>query len=175
MARRAAGGADRAPRRRASRAGPKLALAVQGLEDFAGLPARATLARWIRAALAGDATITLRFVGSREGERLNREFRGKDYATDVLTFDYRVRGAGDAAGAGGWPGPVLADIVVCPPVVRMGARRRGRSYRDHLAHLVVHGTLHAQGYDHLYPAAAAAMEAREVRILSLLGVGNPYV
>jgi len=168
MARRAAGGAE-LPRRRVSRATPKLALAVQGLDDFAGLPARATLARWIKAALAGDAAITLRFVGSREGERLNREFRGKDYATDVLTFDYRARTAGDAAG------PVLADIVICPPVVRMGAHRRGRSYRDHLAHLVVHGTLHAQGYDHLQPAAAAAMEAREVRILSLLGVGNPYV
>ena len=166
MARRAAGGADRAPRRRASRAGPKLALAVQGLEDFAGLPARATLARWIRAALAGDATITLRFVGSREGEQLNRTFRGKDTATDVLTFDYAPQGSG---------GLVCADIVICPPVVRMGARRRGRTYRDHLAHLVVHGTLHAQGFDHLEPDDAARMEAREVRILALLGVGNPYV
>jgi len=165
MARRAAGGADPGARRPA-RTAPKLALTVQGREHFAGLPARATLARWVRTALTRDADITLRFVGSREGERLNREFRGKDYAADVLTFDYTLR---DSAGA------VCADIVICPPVVRMGARRRRRSYGNHLAHLVVHGTLHAQGFDHLHPAAAAAMEAREVRILALLGVGNPYV
>ncbi len=139
---------------------------MQGREHFAGLPSEATLARWMRAALARDADITLRFVGSREGERLNRAFRGKDTATDVLTFDYVPHGAG---------GPVCADIVICPPVVRMGARRRGRAYRDHLAHLVVHGTLHAQGFDHVEPAAATRMEAREVQILALLGVGNPYV
>lgn len=163
MARRAAGGADRGFVPVHGRV--KLALTVQGREHFAGLPSPATLQRWMQAALDRDADITLRFVGSREGERLNREFRGKDYATDVLTFDYRP---------GGGTGPVQADIVVCPPVVRMGARRRGRSYLDHLTHLVVHGTLHAQGFDHLDRAAAAAMEAREVEVLARLGVPDPY-
>lgn len=164
MARRAAGGAE--PGFAPKHGRVKLTLTVQGRERFAGLPSAAALARWMRAALDRDADITLRFVGNREGEQLNREFRGKDYATDVLTFDYRPGGDGAA--------PVQADIVICPPVVRMGARRRGRGYVDHLTHLVVHGTLHAQGFDHLEPAAAAAMEAREVEVLAKLGIGHPY-
>ena len=94
---------------------------------------------------------------------MNRDFRGKDYATDVLTFDYAHT-------------PVVrADIVLCLPVVRRAARERRRLLRDHLAHLVVHGTLHAQGLDHENPAAAQAMEAREVSILAQLGFGNPYL
>ncbi len=140
-----------------------LDLAIQGHARFDDLPARATLKRWIGAALDRDAEITLRLVDAREGRKLNRDFRGKDYATDVLTFDYAHM-------------PVVrADIILCVPVVKREARERQRLFRDHLAHLVVHGTLHAQGLDHDHPAAARAMEAREVSILAQLGFGDPYL
>ncbi len=141
---------------------PALRLSVQGHNRFARLPARATLARWISAALDRDAEIVLRFVDAREGRRLNREFRGKDYATDVLTFGYSQA-------------PVVqADLVICPAVVRSAARELRRPFRDRLAHLVVHASLHALGYDHDRPAAARAMEAREVAVLAALGYGDPY-
>lgn len=141
---------------------PTLDLAIQGHARFDDLPARSTLRRWISVALDRDAEVTLRFVDAREGRALNRDFRGKDYATDVLTFDYAHT-------------PVVrADIIVCLPVVRRAARERRRHFRDHLAHLVVHGALHAQGLDHDHPAAAHAMEAREVSILARLGFGHPY-
>jgi probable rRNA maturation factor len=137
------------------------AIALQGHSRFAGLPAPRTIRRWIAAALRGNAEITLRFVDAREGRRLNRSFRRRDYATDVLTFEY--------------PGTrVVADIVVCVPVVRRAARERDRTLREHLAHLVVHGVLHAQGHSHERPPAARRMESREIRILAELGFGNPY-
>ena len=118
--------------------------------------------RWIKAALDRDAELTLRFVGAAEARRLNREFRGKDYATNVLTFDYQHA-------------PVVrADIVLCVPVVRREAREQRKGFRDHLAHLVVHGVLHAQGHDHDRAARARTMEAREVRILAGLGIDDPY-
>lgn len=142
---------------------PALDLTIQGLGRFAGMPARATLARWIAAALERDADLVLRFVGADEGRRLNRAFRGRDYATDVLTFDYAQAPR------------VQADIVICPSVVRRAARARGRPFRAHLAHLVVHATLHAQGYEHERAAAARRMEAREVGILARLGVSDPYL
>ncbi len=111
---------------------PALTLSIQGQAGFAGLPARSTLVRWIRAALERDSQLTLRFVGSREGRRLNRDYRGKDYATDVLTFGYATA-------------PIVqADIVICVPVVRREAGA-GQAVYDHLAHLVVHATLHAHG------------------------------
>lgn len=141
---------------------PALALALQGHSRFAGLPARPTIARWIGAALQFDAGLTLRFVDAREGRRLNRQFRARDYATDVLTFTY------------GHAPTVTADIVICVPVVRRAARERGLPLRAHLAHLIVHGTLHAQGYDHDRVAAARKMEACEIRILEGLGIENPY-
>jgi probable rRNA maturation factor len=140
-----------------------LDLTIQGLGRFAGMPARATLARWIAAALERDADLVLRFVGAGEGRRLNRTFLGRDYATDVLTFDYAQAPR------------VQADIVICPSVVRRAARERGRPFRAHLAHLVVHAALHAQGYEHERPAAARRMEAREVGILARLGVSDPYL
>ena len=139
-----------------------LALSIQGQGRFDGLPARSTLVRWITAALERDAEITLRFVGAAEGRRLNREFRGKDYATNVLTFDYRHAPV------------VAADIVVCVPVVRREAREQRKAFRDHLAHLVVHGALHAQGHDHDTAARARRMEGREVQVLARLGIGDPY-
>ena len=139
-----------------------LLLAVQGHSRFTGLPPRATLARWIRPALERDAEITLRFVGAAEGRRLNRDYRGRDYATDVLTFDYADAPA------------IHADIVLCVPVIRREAREQHKKYRDHLAHLVVHGVLHAQGYDHDRAARARRMESLEVEILAGLGLPDPY-
>jgi probable rRNA maturation factor len=139
-----------------------LLLAVQGHSRFTGLPPRATLARWIRPALERDAEITLRFVGAAEGRRLNRDYRGRDYATDVLTFDYADAPA------------IHADIVLCVPVIRREAREQHKRYRDHLAHLVVHGVLHAHGYDHDRAARARRMESREVEILAGLGLPDPY-
>ncbi len=141
---------------------PTIDLTIQGLGRFATMPARATLARWIAAALECDAQLVVRFVGAREGRRLNCTFRGRDYAADVLTFDYAQTPR------------VLADIVICPPAVRRAARERGLTFRAHLAHLVVHATLHAQGYNHDRAAAARQMEAREVEILARLGLDDPY-
>jgi probable rRNA maturation factor len=139
-----------------------LAVSIQGQGRFDGLPARSTLLRWIKAALERDAELALRFVGAAEARRLNREFRGRDYATNVLTFGYQRA-------------PVVhADIVLCVPVVRREAREQRKGFRDHLAHLVVHGVLHAQGHDHDRAADARAMEAREVRILARLGIDDPY-
>jgi probable rRNA maturation factor len=141
---------------------PALLLSVQGRSRFAGLPARPTLARWLVAALEADAEITLRFVGSTEARRLNRDFRDRDYATNVLTFDYARAPA------------VHADIVLCVPVIRREAREQRKPPRAHLAHLVVHGALHAQGYGHERAAPARKMEAREVAILAALGLPDPY-
>ncbi len=139
-----------------------LALSIQGQGRFVGLPARSTLLRWVEAALESDAELTVRFVGAAEARRLNREFRGKDYATNVLTFDYQHA-------------PVVrADIVLCVPVVRSEAREQRKGFREHLAHLVVHGVLHAHGHDHARARDAKRMEAREVRILAGLGIDDPY-
>ena len=139
-----------------------LRLAVQGRSRFAGLPARATLARWVALALEGDAEITLRFVGAAEGRRLNRDYRGRDYATNVLTFDYERAPT------------VHADIVLCVPVIRREAGAERRSLRAHLAHLVVHGVLHAQGYRHERLREAARMQRREVALLAALRIADPY-
>ena len=139
-----------------------LALSIQGQGRFVGLPARSTLLRWVEAALESDAELTVRFVGAAEARRLNREFRGKDYPTNVLTFDYQHAPF------------VVADIVLCVPVVRREAREQRKGFREHVAHLVVHGVLHAQGHDHDRARDAKRMEAREVRILASLGIDDPY-
>jgi len=140
-----------------------LQLAIQGRTHFAELPARLTLARWVSGAVDGEAEITLRFVGSAEGRRLNRDFRGRDYATNVLTFSYAQQPA------------VTADIVLCVPVVRREAREQRKDPRHHLAHLVVHGVLHARGFDHETARPAREMEAQEVAILARLGIPDPYL
>jgi len=123
---------------------------------------RADVARWIRAALAVPAEITVRIVDGDEGLALNRDFRGQDHATNVLTFPY-----GDA--------PTLAaDLVLCAPVVEAQAKAQALDLVAHYAHLIVHGTLHAQGFDHERAAEAKRMEARESEILVGLGFADPY-
>ena len=128
----------------------------------AALP-RHKVTRWIRHALSSDAEITVRIVNAEEGQRLNREFRHKDYATNVLTFDY----AQDPV--------VMADLVLCAPVVAKEAKEQGKTLQAHYAHLLVHGALHAQGWDHETSAADAdEMEDYEIAILQEMGLPNPY-
>ena len=125
--------------------------------------ARHKVIRWIRHALDADAEITVRIVDAEEGQTLNRDFRKKDYATNVLTFDYTQAPL------------VTADLVLCAPVVAKEAKEQGKTLQSHYAHLIVHGTLHAQGWDHeTSKVDAEAMEAREIEILSGLGFKNPY-
>ena len=141
---------------------PRLSLAVQYGVAPTKLPAPATLRRWAKVAAERDAAVTLRFVGKREGQTLNALYRGKEYATNVLAFAY------DKAPR------VAGDIVLCAPVLRDEARTQGKTLADHCAHLVVHGMLHLQGYDHDTAREARVMEARETALLAQLGVSDPY-
>jgi probable rRNA maturation factor len=129
----------------------------------AALPRHVVL-RAIRHALADDAEITVRIVGEEEGRALNNSYRQKDYATNVLTFDYEQEPV------------VVADLVLCAPVVAREAKEQGKTLAAHYTHLLVHGTLHAQGWDHENSTAdAQEMEAYEVAILAGLGLSNPYL
>jgi len=123
---------------------------------------RHKVARWIRAALEAPAEITVRIVGADEGRALNRDYRGKDYATNVLTFDYEHEPV------------VVADLVLCADVVAREAAEQRVDLGAHYAHLLVHGTLHAQGHDHEVDAEAHVMEARETEVLAGLGFDDPY-
>ncbi|HRO61008.1 MAG TPA: rRNA maturation RNase YbeY, partial [Burkholderiaceae bacterium] len=116
-----------------------------------------------------DMRLTLRFVGEAEARALNRDYRGRDYATNVLTFAYH-----DAPHLDGHTGPAEADIVICLPVLAREARARRIPLEHHLAHLVVHGALHACGHDHELDAEARDMEARETRVLARFGIPDPY-
>jgi probable rRNA maturation factor len=127
----------------------------------AALP-RHKVARWIRHALGSDAEITVRIVDAEEGQALNRDYRHKDYATNVLTFDYTQQPV------------VTADLVLCAPVVAKEAKEQGKTLQEHYAHLLVHGALHAQGWDHDDEEDAQVMELRESEIMARLGFENPY-
>jgi len=145
---------------------PQLSVTVQYVAAGDDLPARPLLRRWIEAALDADAagvTVVLRFVEEAESRVLNRRHRRKDRPTNVLSFVYD-----DEHGA------PRGDIVLCAPVLRSEAVQQGKPFAAHCAHLVVHGMLHLQGYDHEQAAKAARMEAREIAILAGLGFGNPY-
>jgi probable rRNA maturation factor len=141
---------------------------VQIATRRAGVPHARSFARWANAAFARSSShrmskgteLTIRVVGAAESRKLNRTWRGKDKPTNVLSF---------AAEA-----PVLGDLAICAPVVAREAREQGKSPSAHWAHMVVHGVLHLQGYDHENDRDAQRMEARETRILAQLGMPNPY-
>ncbi len=141
---------------------PKLSLSVQYAANATDLPTRAQFRRWVKAALQHDVQITLRIVDEAEGRELNRNFRGKDYATNVLTFVYDNEL------------PIYGDLVICAPVAEREAREQHKDLTAHYAHLTVHAVLHLQGYEHDDDDEAAAMEARETAILLKLGYADPY-
>ena len=123
---------------------------------------RHKVARWLKAALESDAELTVRMVDAEEGQALNRDYRQKDYATNVLTFDYTQEPV------------VMADLILCAPVIEREAQEQNKALVAHYAHMLVHGALHAQGWDHLEDDEAQAMEQREREILAALGFDDPY-
>ena len=136
-----------------------------------GLPSPLSFRRWVDATLAGakrrkPAELAIRIVGTREGRHLNRDYRGKDYATNVLSFPIELP-----------PGislPLIGDLAICAPVVAREAAEQGKPANHHWAHMTVHGVLHLLGYDHIEDADAEVMETLETRILAKLGIGDPY-
>lgn len=161
----------------------RLELEVQQAENFTPLPAEDKLAAWAEAALISNrhgvepfpytqAGVVLRFVDEAEGQELNRDYRGKDYATNVLSFEFD------------WPEEIekpadepeyLGDLVICVPVVEREVQEQNKEFEQHLAHLIVHGMLHLQGFDHLTDVEAEEMESLEISIMQNLGFANPYL
>lgn len=137
---------------------------IQQVSRLPSIPSSIQFRRWLRAALPKSATLALRIVNAKEAQELNRAFRGKDYATNVLTFVYHAHGAKKLEG----------DIVLCAPVVAREAKEQGKDLRAHYAHLTVHGALHLMGLDHESAQEARKMETREIEILALMGFANPY-
>ncbi|HEY8608812.1 MAG TPA: rRNA maturation RNase YbeY [Noviherbaspirillum sp.] len=144
----------------------KLTLAIQYPDTrLKEVLSRASLRRWVQAALFAPAELTIRLVDAEEGRMLNREYRQKDYATNVLTFAYTEDEDSEVT---------CADIILCTDVLQREAAEQGKPVQAHAAHLVVHGVLHAQGYDHETDEEAAEMEQLEIDILASLGEPNPY-
>ena len=141
----------------------RLDLSVQYACHREGVPLRADFLRWARAALQGGGQVTIRLVEADEGQELNRDYRGKDYATNVLSFPYETAPR------------LMGDLVICHAVVAREAAEQGKPLAAHYAHLVVHGMLHLQGYDHeTSDEDAAEMENEERRIMATLGYPDPY-
>jgi len=137
-------------------------ITVQRRVSARGVPSPARLRQWARAALGGQAgEVTLRIVGAAESRTLNREYRGKDKPTNVLSFPYEAPGE-------------LGDLVLCAPVVNREAKEQGKAAAAHWAHMVVHGVLHLRGFDHIRTADAKVMEDRERAILARLAFADPY-
>lgn len=152
-----------------SRPSVQLDLSVSYALPRKGLPSSASFRRWVEAALETRirrADLAIRLVAEREGKALNRHYRGKDHATNVLSFPAEL--------PEGVKLPVLGDIVICAPVVAREAHRQGKEVLAHYAHLTVHGVLHLLGWDHENPREAKAMEDLERQILDLLGYADPY-
>jgi len=141
---------------------PRLSLAVQYASHAPDVPARPQLRRWFQRALQRDLRVTLRLVDEAEGRELNRQFRSKDYATNVLTFVYDE------------PEGLSGDVVICVPVVQREATAQGKSLTAHFAHMVIHAALHLQGYDHENEADAVEMETLERRLMLELRHPDPY-
>ncbi len=137
-------------------------ISVLGAGRFRSVPSRSTLVRWVALALERSARIALVLTDARAARRLNRTYRQRDYPTNVLTFCYQ-----DAP-------VVVADVVVCVAVARAEAAQQGKTLREHLAHLVIHGVLHAQGYDHIRARQASRMQELEIALLARLRIPNPY-
>ena len=141
---------------------PDLSLSVQYAAKPADVPSRGLFRVWVNAAQESDAAVTIRIVDEIEGRGLNRDYRGKDYATNVLTFVYEQI-------------PIcMGDIVLCAPVVSREAEEQGKDVESHYAHMIIHGMLHLQGYDHEDEDEALAMEAVETHIMRRLGYTDPY-
>ena len=140
----------------------KLSLAVQYACDAQSMPTRAQLRRWIKAALQRDVCMTLRIVDEAEGRELNKNYRGKDYATNVLTFVYDDTDQ------------LTGDVVICAPVVAKEAAAQHKDLPSHYAHLAIHAALHLQGYDHENDTDAAEMEALETTLMLKLRYPDPY-
>lgn len=130
-------------------------------EHRAVLP-RHAVQRWVRSALSCEGEITVRIVDAEEGQTLNHQFRQKNYATNVLTFDYSHEPI------------VMADLILCAPVIEREAQEQGKTLAEHYAHMLVHGTLHAQGWDHIKAREAREMEAYETALMQALGFADPY-
>ena len=141
----------------------RLALTVQYAAANDGLPTRSQLRAWVKAALEHDADVTVRLVAAEEGRTLNRQYRGRDHATNVLSFAYPETD------------PLSGDIALCVPVVEREAREQHKNPQAHYAHLVVHGMLHLQGYDHEKKRDAEKMEARETALMLKLRYPAPYL
>ncbi|OZA26966.1 MAG: rRNA maturation RNase YbeY [Hydrogenophilales bacterium 17-61-9] len=154
----------RVAQKRTRVASPEFSLAVQFASEADDLPTRAQVRRWVAAALAHPAEITVRIVDAGEAQALNADYRNKDYAPNVLTFEY-----GEIS-----PGTLGGDVVICAPVVEREAREQGKPLQNHYAHMTVHGILHLQGYDHIEPHDADIMESREAAILKRFRIPNPY-
>lgn len=147
----------------------KLTLSVQYADTrLRDVITRPLIRRWVQAALFSPAELTIRFVDAYEGRVLNREYRAKDYATNVLTFAYNEGEDVDPEA------PTQADIILCTDVLEKEAQEQKKPLEQHAAHLIVHGVMHAQGYDHENDEEAAEMEALEIEILETLGMPNPY-
>ena len=147
---------------------PKLAIDLQyastAIESTLSKIASPTLMKkWVKSATPLGGLITLRFINATEGKKLNLAFRQKDYATNVLTFPYELS-----------KNELAADIIFCLPVLQKEAKEQDKLLKAHLAHLIVHGCLHAQGYDHEIARDAKKMETLEIQILQKLGFANPY-
>ena len=142
---------------------PALNLAVQYASTKANLPTRAKLRLWAKATIRVDTEVTIRIVDETEGRALNLTYRGKDYATNVLTFPLTEEPH------------LIGDIIICAPVVVAEAIAQNKSLEAHYAHLTVHGILHLHGYDHETEAQAELMEGLETAIITKLGYANPYL
>jgi len=150
---------------------PKLALEIQFAtsamaQKWQDLITKRKVGNWIKKALQENATITVRFVGQAESKKLNANYRNKDYATNILTFPYELQNVIDH---------LSADLVICLPVLEKEAKQQKKTFEQHLIHLIVHGTLHAQGFDHEDEVEAEAMEQLEISILKKLKQANPYI
>lgn len=142
---------------------PQLATSIQIASQLANIPTNVQFKKWAKAALRVDTEVTIRIVDEAEGRALNLAYRGKDYATNVLTFPLIETPH------------LMGDIVICAPVVAAEAVTQNKPLEAHFAHLTVHGMLHLGGFDHETEAQAELMEAIEIQILAKLGYANPYL